>query len=581
MKRSFNLATYPPRLGRLQDVINSIYNQADIIRVYLNEYTLIPDFLIDDKIEVAFGLPNIKDTGKFYWADTFRNEYYFTIDDDIIYPKNYADTLIDCLERNNVSVATMHGRVMRKDSKHPANAKKYPFFQDLKEDKYVNYIGTGVSVFDLRKIVITKDVFKLHGFTDEQLAGALKQMKVPIVCSKHKAMNNYIKYPETLWGKLGENEKTINDILGIDWTSKNKISVGIPFWRRPEITECEGNKSRKLAEKYGFEYHEVENNVTKKYNKCFSEAKKHNVDACIKVDSDSIISSKFFQYWNKCINSGVDYSEVLDIWFVFQDSYCLWGGYKNHRKGEGTGVGRFLSKKLLNILNWQPMGKDSYVSNDLEMTKVIRGINGITTEAVTCDIGDIIDIKGHEQITDLSKAEYSVIEGIEKAPIDITPIKQYLLVSGLKKKKYSIVIPAYNCVDYIEQCLDSIEKQTYFKKNNEFEVLVGVDGCQKTLSKILKIKHKYRNLRVFEFGTNKGCYVTLNSLILASNYDNICIFGADDWAYDTAISEYSKRNEMLIRNKFTWVQNEKIGKTSDFYAYGAICMQRILFDLVV
>jgi hypothetical protein len=342
----------------------------------------------------------------------------------------------------------------------------------------------------------------------------------------------------------------------------------------------EGNKSRKLAEKYGFEYHEVENNVTKKYNKCFSEAKKHNVDACIKVDSDSIISSKFFQYWNKCINSGVDYSEVLDIWFLFQDSYCLWGGYTNHRKGEGTGVGRFLSKKLLNILNWQPMGKDSYVSNDLEMTKVIRGIKGITTEAVTCDIGCIIDIKSNEQITDLSKAEYSVIEGIEKAPIDITPIKQHLLVSGLKKKKYSIVIPAYNCVDYIEQCLDSIENQTYFKKNNEFEVLVGVDGCQKTLSKILKIKHKYRNLRVFEFGTNKGCYVTLNSLILASNYDNICIFGADDWAYDTAINEYSKLNEMLIRNKFTWVQNGKIGKTSDFYGYGGICMQRKLFDLM-
>jgi glycosyltransferase involved in cell wall biosynthesis len=92
----------------------------------------------------------------------------------------------------------------------------------------------------------------------------------------------------------------------------------------------------------------------------------------------------------------------------------------------------------------------------------------------------------------------------------------------------SIIISAYNAQDYIEECLDSIVKQTWYNDNNKYEILLGIDNCDKTLNIINKIKHKYKNLKVWWFQKNVGPYVVFNTLIQNSNYDVISVFGADD-----------------------------------------------------
>lgn len=92
----------------------------------------------------------------------------------------------------------------------------------------------------------------------------------------------------------------------------------------------------------------------------------------------------------------------------------------------------------------------------------------------------------------------------------------------------SICITAYDTSDYIEDALDSIENQTWFNKTKKFEVLLGIDACQKTLEKVEKIQHKYRNLRVFMMDSNMGTYVTSNTLIKLAKYNNIIRFDSDD-----------------------------------------------------
>ena len=96
------------------------------------------------------------------------------------------------------------------------------------------------------------------------------------------------------------------------------------------------------------------------------------------------------------------------------------------------------------------------------------------------------------------------------------------------KEPISIIITAYKSEEFIEECLDSIERQTHFQNNDNFEILVGVDGCQTTLKKLMEIRYKYRNLRIFMMKNNKGTYVTSNTLLDLVKYENIIRFDSDD-----------------------------------------------------
>jgi glycosyltransferase involved in cell wall biosynthesis len=92
-------------------------------------------------------------------------------------------------------------------------------------------------------------------------------------------------------------------------------------------------------------------------------------------------------------------------------------------------------------------------------------------------------------------------------------------------KKINVIISAYDCAEFIEECLNSIEKQTY----KCYKILLGIDGCEKTLEKIKEIHQKYSNLYVYYSEENNGPYQMFNALIqLVPNGEYIQIFGADD-----------------------------------------------------
>ena len=63
--------------------------------------------------------------------------------------------------------------------------------------------------------------------------------------------------------------------------------------------------------------------------------------------------------------------------------------------------------------------------------------------------------------------------------------------------KVSVIISAYGAEDYIEECISSVASQSYFQENN-FEILVGIDGCCSTLDKMMKIKDQRKILYMRE-----------------------------------------------------------------------------------
>lgn len=96
------------------------------------------------------------------------------------------------------------------------------------------------------------------------------------------------------------------------------------------------------------------------------------------------------------------------------------------------------------------------------------------------------------------------------------------------KESFSIILTAYKTEKFIEECLDSIESQTYFENNDNYEILVGVDGCENTLNKLNEIKDKYRNLYIYMMKENRGTYMTTNALLNLIKYENVIRFDTDD-----------------------------------------------------
>jgi hypothetical protein len=238
------MATYPARLSGLQRVVDSVLPQCDILRIYMNEFEEIPEFLKHPKIEIAIGLENIKDTGKFYWANTWKAEYYFTIDDDIIYPPFFAANTIKAMKAHNVNVCTIHGRIMKPTAVDitPDNITAfYPCKVPQKESFFVNYAGTGACCFDNSRLIIHRDIFETHGMTDQYFAIAMQELQEPILCREHSAVG-LINYDTTLWGdrdikSIQLNNKVLGSVKWKIYKPTIKTYVLSPAYKNTEYLE--------------------------------------------------------------------------------------------------------------------------------------------------------------------------------------------------------------------------------------------------------------------------------------------------------------------------------------------------------
>lgn len=120
--------------------------------------------------------------------------------------------------------------------------------------------------------------------------------------------------------------------------------------------------------------------------------------------------------------------------------------------------------------------------------------------------------------------------------------------------KVSVIIPVYNVEKYIENCLDSIMRQTF----QEFEVIVINDGStDETLSICKQYIGKIPNLKIIS-KANEGQAVARNIGTQKANGDYICYIDADDWVSTEFL-------EILYHNAIK--HNADIIQCNHFYAY--------------
>jgi len=118
----------------------------------------------------------------------------------------------------------------------------------------------------------------------------------------------------------------------------------------------------------------------------------------------------------------------------------------------------------------------------------------------------------------------------------------------IQQKLLTIIIPTFNNVEFIKECLSSVIKSV---KSLNCEILVGIDSCEKTLEFVSKNMFDGR-VRFLFFQHNVGPYIIKNSLVKNSNSDTILFFDSDDIMCENMVEEIIKLQSFndFVRPKY-------------------------------
>jgi hypothetical protein len=189
------VASMPIRVRALMDAVNSLLPQVGKLYVYLNEYERTPEFLLNNKKIIVFHSKDtagdIGDVGKFYACNQHKG-YFFTIDDDLIYPPDYVAKYICAIERHHrKAICTIHGRVYEPKeiiSYYRGQSAGYRCFNAQVTELPVTVGGTGVMAWHTNTINFNLEDFQTTNMADIWAAIKAHAQKVPIMLIKHGKM---------------------------------------------------------------------------------------------------------------------------------------------------------------------------------------------------------------------------------------------------------------------------------------------------------------------------------------------------------------------------------------------------------
>jgi FkbM family methyltransferase len=206
MKLIAALASISSREKSLKSVVNSLLPQVDYLCVYLNGYNKVPSYLKNSKIiiEQSQNYGDLGDAGKFWWSDKVSG-YYFSCDDDIIYPDNYIQFMLEKLNGfDDQAVVGLHGVYLVQKNFESYYKSRVVFHNqnDLSYDIYVHILGSGALCFSTKVFQITPKEFKHKNMADIWVGCFGQKTKIPFICIEHKGDYLTLIDPEnedTIW----------------------------------------------------------------------------------------------------------------------------------------------------------------------------------------------------------------------------------------------------------------------------------------------------------------------------------------------------------------------------------------------
>lgn len=176
-----------------------------------------------------------------------------------------------------------------------------------------------------------------------------------------------------------------------------KIIAVIPVFGRRELVKhtierflkkngcykviCAGHllEDQRVCEDSGAQWVQFPNKpLGAKWNEGFKAAGKHSPDGCLFVGSGNWLSENWFSVMTPYLKDydlvGTPGCHLLHIGNDFK--LCYWPGYAGPRKAESIGIGRIISRRVLERLHWEPFDKNLDSGMDGSMTRRCLGVQG-------------------------------------------------------------------------------------------------------------------------------------------------------------------------------------------------------------
>jgi len=211
MKRIAGMATMPGREVQRQQAIKSLVGQVDELWIYCNGFDPEP---MPPGVRCIVGREDRGDAGKFdaiFAAEPDPGTLAFTVDDDLIYPRNYAKQLVWQFKRLKARLGRVavgiHAARFRESP--PRNYRGHRDVRHcLHEAKGVrseHMLGTGTLLFEVGSLQLSAGDFENGIMADVWFALAAQRQALPLRSLPHKGPWLTAAQPmpeDTLWQRM-------------------------------------------------------------------------------------------------------------------------------------------------------------------------------------------------------------------------------------------------------------------------------------------------------------------------------------------------------------------------------------------
>jgi hypothetical protein len=170
------MATVLRRRESLRRVIDTLIPQVDILYIYQNDYH---EPIAGCRIVSENNPRDLGDIGKVFAVDP-TGEFVLLVDDDILYPRDYARRMIDCCQSEKAIIG-VHGALLRdKVKNYFVDRKVFHFASQVNHNIPVHVVGTGTVCYDASQFSIDHTYPKEKNMLDIFFSLKAQEEKKPI-----------------------------------------------------------------------------------------------------------------------------------------------------------------------------------------------------------------------------------------------------------------------------------------------------------------------------------------------------------------------------------------------------------------
>ncbi len=183
-----SMATIPSRTRMLKDAVYTLLLQCDEVRVFMNNYESVPDFLDHPRIRIRRSQhwDDNGDAGKFGWVDDNDAPGYRVIcDDDLLFPPDLVERLAGKVqETDDRAMVGLHGVMLRQPitQYYAPNSRHAVHFQSrMDSPKLVQILATCVMCYHSSQMKLKRDDFMFRNMADVWLSAYAKNNGIPLM----------------------------------------------------------------------------------------------------------------------------------------------------------------------------------------------------------------------------------------------------------------------------------------------------------------------------------------------------------------------------------------------------------------